>query len=210
MATSVDHLPPHGRVPRAVRKAQLLELAEGLFARRGYDDVSMDELARAAGITKPVVYGIFGSKEGLFRACVDAVAERLARCVTEAAAGADGDIEAQLRAGGVAYFTFVRELGRGWDALLAAGAGPFAAEAQAIRDRQATLVAGLIAAHAQGRGAEPSPLLVAGLAHALNGAYESLGRWALEHPDQTSQELSELVIDLVLPGLTTLSERSQP
>ena len=46
----------HGRVPRAVRGRQLLELAAELFAERGYGGASMDELARRAGVTKPVVY----------------------------------------------------------------------------------------------------------------------------------------------------------
>ena len=54
----------HGRVPRAVRERQLLELAEELFAERGYAGTSMDELCRRAGVTKPVVYELFGSKDG--------------------------------------------------------------------------------------------------------------------------------------------------
>jgi AcrR family transcriptional regulator len=67
----------HGQVPRAVREQQLLELAEELFAERGYAGASMDELARRAGVTKPVVYELFGNKEGLFGACVDRSIERL-------------------------------------------------------------------------------------------------------------------------------------
>ncbi|MEA2418363.1 MAG: hypothetical protein QOE60_569, partial [Thermoleophilaceae bacterium] len=61
-----------------MRERQLLELAEALFAERGYAGASMDELARRAGVTKPVVYELFGSKEGLFGACVDRSIERLA------------------------------------------------------------------------------------------------------------------------------------
>jgi len=61
-ATSVEDY-AHGRVPRAVRERQLLELAEELFAERGYGGASMEELARRAGVTKPVVYELFGSKE---------------------------------------------------------------------------------------------------------------------------------------------------
>src|ERR1035441_8763922 len=52
-----------GRVPRAVRSAQLLELADQLFAERGFHAASMDELARRAGVSKPVIYDHFGSKE---------------------------------------------------------------------------------------------------------------------------------------------------
>ena len=74
----------HGRVPRAVRERQIVELAEKLFSERGYPGSSMDELARRAGVTKPVVYELFGSKDGLFRACLERSAERLAALVAAA------------------------------------------------------------------------------------------------------------------------------
>ncbi|HEV7845379.1 MAG TPA: TetR/AcrR family transcriptional regulator [Thermoleophilaceae bacterium] len=76
-------------MPREVRERQLVELAEGLFAERGFAKASMDELARRAGVTKPVIYELFGSKEGLFRACLEGLALRLAEQIAEAARGAD-------------------------------------------------------------------------------------------------------------------------
>src|SRR3954451_12231915 len=79
----------HGRVPRPVRERQLVELGEQLFAERGFAKASMDELARRAGVTKPVIYELFGSKEGLFRACLEALALRMAEQIAEAARGAD-------------------------------------------------------------------------------------------------------------------------
>src|ERR671923_342516 len=74
----------HGRVPRAVRERQLVELGEELFAERGFAKASMDELARRAGVTKPVVYELFGSKDGVFEACVERAVRRLADEVTAA------------------------------------------------------------------------------------------------------------------------------
>ena len=79
----------HGRVPRALREGQLVELGEQLFAERGFAKASMDELARRAGVTKPVIYELFGSKEGLFEACLEGLAMRLAESIAEAARGAD-------------------------------------------------------------------------------------------------------------------------
>src|SRR3954452_25451102 len=95
----------HGRVPRAVRERQLVELGEELFAERGFAKASMDELARRAGVTKPVIYELFGSKEGLFRACLEGLALRLAESVAEAARAADGP-DAGLRAGGLGFLRF--------------------------------------------------------------------------------------------------------
>src|SRR5215218_16478 len=79
----------HGRVPRDLRRRQLVELGEQLFAERGFAKASMDELARRAGVTKPVIYELFGSKEGLFRACLEGLALRLAEEIAAAARGAD-------------------------------------------------------------------------------------------------------------------------
>src|SRR3954463_9405897 len=104
----------HGRVPREVRANQLVELGEQLFAERGFAKTSMDELARRAGVTKPVIYELFGSKEGLFEACLEGLAMRLAESIAEAARGADEaraageapDPEGRLRAGGLAFLRF--------------------------------------------------------------------------------------------------------
>src|SRR5687767_15652165 len=99
----------HGRVPRPLRERQLVELGEELFAERGFARASMDELARRAGVTKPVIYELFGSKEGLFEACLEGLALRLAESIADAARGADdagdrgADPAARLRAGGLAF-----------------------------------------------------------------------------------------------------------
>src|SRR3954454_16227206 len=98
----------HGRVPRPLRERQLLELAEHLFAEHGYGGASMDELARRAGVTKPVIYELFGSKDGLFEACLEGLAVRLAESIA-AAARAEGDPEGRLRAGGLAFLRFAAE-----------------------------------------------------------------------------------------------------
>ena len=52
-------------VPRTVREPQILEVAGRVFAARGYHAASMEEIAGQAGVTKPLVYAYFGSKEGL-------------------------------------------------------------------------------------------------------------------------------------------------
>ncbi len=52
--------------PRTERRAQLLELATRVFTERGYQATSMDDIARAAGVTKPVLYQHFSSKEDLY------------------------------------------------------------------------------------------------------------------------------------------------
>src|SRR5581483_9881124 len=58
------------RMPRPERERQMLEVAGRSFAAHGFHAVSMDEIAKQAGISKPMLYHYFGSKEGLYVAYV--------------------------------------------------------------------------------------------------------------------------------------------
>ncbi len=192
---------PHGRVPRAVRERQLLELAEELFAERGYAGASMDELCRRAGVTKPVVYELFGSKEGLFRACLEGSAAQLAGVITDAVR-AQTDPEAKLRAGGEAFLRFAADHRVAWEVLFATGEGGFAGEADAIREGQATLLRELLAETAA-PGIDPRQLDA--FAHAISGAYEALGHWAADQPDLPLETLADWLVSLLAPGLRSFT-----
>ena len=185
----------HGRVPRPLRERQLLELAEHLFAERGYGGASMDELAGRAGVTKPVVYELFGSKDGVFEACVDRSIERLADEVA-AAVRSETEPEPRLRAGGIAFLRFAAENRVAWD-LMSMG-GRFAEQARRARSSQAELIRGLMAEIAV-EGTDPRELDVA--AHAVNAAYEGVAQWMWEHPDIPIEQLADWVVQLLLPGL---------
>ena len=185
----------HGRVPRAVRERQLLELAEALFAERGYAGASMDELARRAGVTKPVVYELFGSKDGLFAACVDRSIERLAADIATAVRAQD-DPEERLRAGGLAFIRFAAANRVAWD-LMSMG-GSFEQNARAVRSSQAELIRELMAEMARD-DVDQRELEVA--AHAVNAAYEGVAHWMWAHPDVPIEQIADGIADLLIPGL---------
>src|SRR5699024_5118246 len=65
---------PTARMPRAQRRAQLLELATRMFTEHGFQATSMDHIATAAGVTKPVLYQHFESKETLYIEVLDLIA----------------------------------------------------------------------------------------------------------------------------------------
>jgi AcrR family transcriptional regulator len=185
----------HGRVPRALRERQLVELGEQLFAERGFAKASMDELARRAGVTKPVVYDLFESKEGLFRACLERAVDRMADTIA-AAVRAEADPEAQLRAGGTAFLRFARDNRVAWE-LMGLG-GRFADEARSVRHRQAQLIRTLMTEIAA-EGTDPDELEA--VAYAVNSAYEGLAFWLLEHPDVPVEQVAGWVADVLAPGL---------
>src|ERR671930_2216745 len=106
--SDASHSYRRGRTPRAVRVAQMVAAAERLFSERGYHGVSMDEIAAASGITKPMLYDYFGSKEGLFLACMERARGRLFEEIAGAVRGADSAEEA-LRAGIYAFLTVAND-----------------------------------------------------------------------------------------------------
>ena len=196
----------HGRVPRDLRRRQLLAVAEALFVERGYAATSMDDLAAGAGVSKPIVYGLLGSKEQVFEACMTRAAEELSARVAAAVVAAGDDPGDRLRAGALGWFEYIGERRALWDALLASDDAPSSAAIDAVRSRQDDFVAALLAAGAEAQGQVADTELLAAVATAMNGAFEALGRWWSEHPDRTATELADLYTALLLPGLNRLLE----
>jgi AcrR family transcriptional regulator len=194
----------HGRVPRELRRRQLLAVAEALFVERGYAATSMDDVAAGAGVSKPIVYELVGSKEKVFEACMARAADALAGRVAEAVLAAGHEDATRLRAGALAWFEFIEERRGLWDALLASDDAPASAAIAAVRSRQDGFVAAQLAATAEADGRAVDGELVDAVATAMNGAFEALGRWWSRHPDRSAAELADLYTALVLPGLEGL------
>ncbi len=194
---------PHGRVPRELRQAHVLVLATDLFIDRGYQQTSMDELARRAGVSKPVVYDLVGSKEALFQTVMALAADELAERVGMAVVG-EGDLEAQLRAGALAFFAFVEERRGAWGALMSGADAPVTEAVAAIRRRQTRLVAELFEAAARAEDQPIDALVIDAMAHAVNGAFESVAGWWHEHPEVGTREVADLLLALVEPGLRAI------
>jgi AcrR family transcriptional regulator len=74
-------------VPRATREAQILDITAEDIGRLGYAGLSVGEVAARVGVSKPLVYGYFGSKDGLYVACVQRAASVLGQAIDEAISG---------------------------------------------------------------------------------------------------------------------------
>ncbi len=83
-------------VPRAEREQQILDVASIAFGTVGFAATNIADVARDAGISKPLIYNYFGSKEGLFAACLDASADLLATEIERIARGDAVGIERGL------------------------------------------------------------------------------------------------------------------
>ena len=96
------------RLTADARREQILEVAIDVFGRAGYHGASMNDIAEAAGVTKPVLYQHFDSKTDLYRALLDEVGGRMLDAIAKATAEAD-DGKAQTLAGYQAYFRWVAD-----------------------------------------------------------------------------------------------------
>lgn len=94
------------RLPREARRAQLLDAANEVFTTRGYHAAAMDEIAAAAGISKPVLYQHFDSKLELYLALLDRACDALVDVVQGALASTDDNAERVVAVIG-AFYDFV-------------------------------------------------------------------------------------------------------
>jgi AcrR family transcriptional regulator len=193
---------PTGRIPRAAREQQLLDIAEDLFARHGYDAVSIEDVARHAGITRPVVYDHFGSKDGLYLACARRARAEFEQSLQGAVTGV-ADPREQLLRGGDAFFQVLERDPRRWAILFGVSAplqGEFGEALNELRSHTIERIVQVLQAIVPGTPHdELSPF-----AHALSGAGEQLGRWWLAHPDVPRARVAELFRDFAWSGVQPL------
>lgn len=107
-------------MPVDERRAQLLDLGLRLFAERAYDEVSVDDIARTAGVSKGLLYHYFGGKRAFYVACVQNAAEQL---IERTRPDFSLPEEARAVAGLDAYLDFAKEHDVAYTALTRSGVG---------------------------------------------------------------------------------------
>jgi AcrR family transcriptional regulator len=167
-------------MPRAEREQQILEVAGGVFARDGYHSASMDEIAAAAEISKPMLYQYFGSKEGLYVAYIGLAGRELIDRLGQVFGG-EGSTPVVVRARAEAFLGFVEEHQDGWRVLWgeANASRPVAEETSELRGQITAAVRRLVDDGAPAL----SPAAADAAANVIVGSGESLANWWLERPE---------------------------
>jgi len=182
------------RLPRLERRRQLLEVSRRVFAERGFEAATLEEIAERAGISRPIVYGHFGDKQRLFEAVVNAEIARVETAVGDAIA-APGEPRAVLERGLRAFFAYVREHPDG-HAVLTRDAPIHLSDVGlgVMLDGLAARIGDAIARAIRALGLDPAPAPI--YANALIGLGAHVGRWWRDHP--------EVSLELVTSHSTTL------
>ena len=180
------------RLTAPARREQVLDVALQVFAQHGFHGSSMNDVAEAAGVTKPVLYQHFDSKRDLYHSLLEEVGNRLLTSISKGVAEAT-DGKSQTRLGFRAYFRWVAEDHDAFLLLFGSGSrrdDEFASAVRRITAEAADQIAPLIAVEIDAEQQRT-------LAHALVGLAEGASRRLVEaghdfDPDVVADSVSAL------------------
>lgn len=187
------------RMSRPERERQMLDVAEEVFGERGFRAASMDEIAERCGVSKPMLYEYFDSKDGLLRAAMARSKAELYE-VTQRAMAAGTSAEDVLLRGMVAYFEFIGGHARTFALLMQqpVDTPPSAAEAvEDARRQQSELIAAGIRMFAP----EAPDATVQAYTEIIIGGCERLALWRTRHPEVSARDAARHMTDFCRQGL---------
>jgi AcrR family transcriptional regulator len=186
------------------RRAQLLDVGRSVFAERGFEAASVEDIATRAKITKPVVYEHFAGKEGLYAVVVDREVQRLLQRISEALEG--DDPRTLLEQAALAFLTYIEDEPEGFRVL--------------VRDSPVTgstgtlpSVIGDIAKQVEyilrdefiQRGFDPK--LSALYSQALVGMVALVGQWWLDEGEPPREDVAAHLVNVAWNGLRGLEAK---
>lgn len=197
------------RMSRTERREQLIEVARGLFADKGLEGTSVEEIAAHAEVSKPVVYEHFGGKEGLYAVVVDREVVRLHDAIHAAISRPRTGPRSLIELGTLALLDYIEEEPDGFR-ILSRDSTPYGSSGnfQTILSSIASRVEGLLALQFEGRGFDPgtAPLY----AQMLVGLVALAGQWWIDSRADTSltkPQVAAHLVNLAWNGMRNLDAR---
>ncbi|TDC95862.1 TetR/AcrR family transcriptional regulator [Saccharopolyspora aridisoli] len=189
------------------RRQQLLDVARALFAEKGFDGTSIEEIAHRAGVSKPVVYEHFGGKEGVYAVVVDREMRDLLDLIVSALDA--GHPRVLLEQAAHALVDYIDENTDGFrvlvrDSPVASSSGTFSSLLNDI----ASQVEHILGLQFSARGYDPklAPLY----SQALVGMVALTGQWWLEARKPKKEEVAAHLVNLAWNGLSHLEHKPKP
>ena len=186
-----------------MREPLILKVAGTAFASDGYERASMDRIAELAGVSKPMLYAYFGSKEGLYVAYIEGTGRELVQRLVAADQG-EAPHTVRLRTLISEFLAFVEDHRDGWTVLFheVNASRPLVELVAQLRSQVAAEIAGMLEAGTSSwAGLEPPAS--DGVAHAIVGAGESLANWWLEHPAVPREQVTDWFVGLAQAAIAS-------
>jgi AcrR family transcriptional regulator len=179
-------------VPRLERENQILSVASEIFADDGFAGANIQAVADRAGISKPLIYNYFGSKDGLFLACIERAGEIVAAEIERIANEDIVGIERGMRTieGLFNVLDDQRHLWRLFYDRTAPATGPVA-DAVSNYTERITKLADEGVAELMALSGNTDRLDVSAMTAVWMGIVDSLMRWWVEHPEESATAMTE-------------------
>ena len=187
------------------RREQLLEVGRKLFADKGFEGTSVEEIAAKAGVSKPVVYEHFGGKEGLYAVVVDREIRNLLDGIN-VALRVETTSRGLLEAAALALLDYIEGSTDGFRILVRdSPAGQSTGSFASLISDVATQVEHLLAAEFKSRRLDPktAPLY----AQMLVGMVALTGQWWLDSPKFKKVDVAAHLVNLAWNGLSGLEAK---
>ena len=185
-------------VPRLERESQILQVASEVFGTDGYAATSIQTVAERAGISKPLVYNYFGSKEGLFLACLDRAGTIVADEIERIARGDAVGVERGLRTLD-GMFTILEPQPYLWKLPYDPTAPAIGAVADAI-DHYTQRIAKLAdegVSELMSLAGNTDPVDVSAMTAVWLGIVDSLMNWWMDHPEESAAAMMQRCVRLL-------------
>jgi AcrR family transcriptional regulator len=187
------------------RRAVILDAAREVFARHGYQGASMRQIAAASGVTTPILYDHFVSKQALYVHLLESETNALIEA-TAGIAVPDNSREALLTAGAEAFFAFVEQHPSAWRMLFrdVPGDPQIAEKHRAMQRRGDRAIAELLTAIPGSRSrptAHPDGVAFDMLAVAVRSVVNGLASWWWDHRDTPRADVVAAAVDLLAHGV---------
>jgi AcrR family transcriptional regulator len=193
--------PPRVRMTGSERRHQLINIARSLFAERGYESTSIEEVAHRAGVSKPVVYEHFGGKEGLYAVVVDREMSALLDGITSSLT--NNRYRPRVERVVLALLTYVEERTDGFRLLLRDSPASISSGTySSLINDAVNQVASILAGDFTRRGLDPelAPLY----AQALVGSVTMTAQWWVDAREPSKEVVAAHLVNMMWNGLTNL------
>lgn len=199
--TSTPSTPsPRIRMSGAQRREQLIAIGRAQFAKHGVDATSMEEIASAAHVSKPIVYEHFGGKEGLYAVVVDRELLTLSGMITDSLES--GGARARIQAAAIALLTYVEHHTDGFRILVRESSLASTGTYSTLLNDATTNVAHILGEEFERRGYDESVAEV--YAQALVGMVSVTAQWWLDNREISKEVVAAHIVNLCWNGLSHL------
>lgn len=192
------------RLPALERRAQLIGVGRSVFAKNGYEGTSVEEIAKRAKVSKPIVYEHFGGKEGVYAVIVDREMDYVERRISEAISS--GSPRERVERASLAFLSYVRDHPDGFavlsqDSPLSSSRGTISSLLNDLAERVGDVF--VSALKEAGYDTKAAPIY----ANALIGMVTFVGTWWTEERKPPIEEVAEHISALAWMGLRHLPKR---